>query len=83
MTSFCIKRCHSYVLQEFALYIFNKKAKQCEWNHKLCVEYGGFEMNKQELAKEVVKLWLKEGKKINTEDILKVCLSKEYIEKIQ
>ncbi|MGG0730991.1 MULTISPECIES: hypothetical protein [Bacillus cereus group] len=40
-------------------------------------------MNKQELAKEVVKLWLKEGKKINTEDILKVCLSKAYIEKNQ
>ncbi|OSX91571.1 hypothetical protein [Bacillus mycoides] len=40
-------------------------------------------MNKQELAKEVVKLWLKEGKKINTADILTVCLSKEYIEKPQ
>ncbi|MEM5659698.1 hypothetical protein AAHB50_30165 [Bacillus toyonensis] len=38
-------------------------------------------MNKQELAKEVVKLWLKEGRKINTEDILKVCLSRVYIEK--
>lgn len=45
------------------------------------VEYGGFEMNKQELAKEVVKLWLKEGKKINTEEILKVCLFNTYIEK--
>ncbi|WP_276131500.1 hypothetical protein [Bacillus thuringiensis] len=38
-------------------------------------------MNKQELAKEVVKLWLKEGRKINTEDILKACLSRIYIEK--
>lgn len=38
-------------------------------------------MNKQELAKEVVKLWLKEGRKINTEDILKACLSRVYIEK--
>ncbi|MFD5261171.1 MULTISPECIES: hypothetical protein [Bacillus] len=37
-------------------------------------------MNKQKLAKEVVKLWLKEGRKVNTEDILKVCLSKLYIE---
>ncbi|WP_255261272.1 hypothetical protein [Bacillus pseudomycoides] len=40
-------------------------------------------MNKKELAKEVVKLWLKEGKKINTEEILKVCLSNTYIEKTQ
>ncbi|EJP83815.1 MULTISPECIES: hypothetical protein [Bacillus] len=40
-------------------------------------------MNKQELAKEVVKLWLKEGKKINTEEILKVCLFNTYIEKKQ
>ncbi|WP_265182901.1 hypothetical protein [Bacillus gaemokensis] len=38
-------------------------------------------MNKQELAKEVVKLWLKEGNKINTEEILKACFSKTYIEK--
>ncbi|MEF7637980.1 MULTISPECIES: hypothetical protein [Bacillus cereus group] len=38
-------------------------------------------MNKQELAKEVVKLWLKEGKQINVVDILTVCLSKEYISK--
>ncbi|WJE55949.1 hypothetical protein QRE66_29790 (plasmid) [Bacillus cereus] len=40
-------------------------------------------MNKQELAIEVVKLWLKEGKEINTEEILKVCLSNTYIEKNQ
>ena len=40
-------------------------------------------MNKQELAKKVVKLWLKEGRKINTEYILKACLSRVYIEKKQ
>lgn len=55
--------------------------KHCEKITKLHVEYGGIGMNKQELAKEVVKLWLKEGNKINTEEILKACFSKTYIEK--
>ncbi|KFM95200.1 hypothetical protein [Bacillus clarus] len=38
-------------------------------------------MNKQELAKEVVKLWLKGGNKINTEEIVKACLFETYKEK--